>query len=47
MVENITATKTVKASGNSMVVYLTSELKVMGISEGDTVEITVRRLKND
>lgn len=43
--DTVVATKYVKRTGNSFAVYLTSEIKVLGLDEGDPVEITIRRIK--
>lgn len=37
----ITSTKQVIKSGNSLGVYLTRELKLLGIKEGDNVQIHI------
>lgn len=40
----IVATKCAKRTGNSLVVYLTNEMRLLGINEGDRVEVTIRRV---
>lgn len=39
--KGITSTKQVIKSGNSLGVYLTRELKLLGIKEGDNVQIHI------
>ena len=41
---SLTATKIIKKSGNSLTLYLTTEIKLLGLKEGDAVEITIKRI---
>lgn len=41
--ETIETTKKIKAGGTSLCVYLTKELKELGLKEGDLVKIILQR----
>ena len=43
-VQTVTATKHIKKSGNALVVYLTNELKLMGLKEGEPIEIIIKKV---
>lgn len=43
----ITTVKPVKKSGSSLNVYLTRELKLLGVGIGDTIEIVIKRIRSD
>lgn len=43
---SLTATKIIKKSGNSLTVYLTTEIKLLGLKEGDAVEISIKKVKD-
>ena len=44
-VQTVTATKHIKKSGNALVVYLTNELKLMGLKEGEPIEIIIKKVE--
>ena len=43
--DTVVATKYVKRTGNSFALYLTHEIKVLGLDEGDAVEVTIRKIE--
>lgn len=44
MMEKIETVKTIMVSGNSLAVFLTTELKMMSLEKGDTVKVTLERV---
>lgn len=42
--KQITATKTVTRSGNSYVINITKEVKILNIEPGENVEIIIKRV---
>ncbi len=42
--DTIIATKYIKRTGNSFAVYLTNEIKVLGLDEGDPIQIIVKKV---
>lgn len=40
----IIATKYIKRTGNSFAVYLTNEIKVLGLNEGDPIQIIIKKV---
>ena len=45
--ESITAKKTVRLQGTSLVIIATKELSVLGLRKDDEVEVTFKKLNND
>lgn len=41
----IETTKTVKVQGNSLVLVLTKELKLLDLKEGDVVKVTLEKIE--
>lgn len=42
----ISTVKTVRASGSSLTVYITRELNMLKVGKGDSVEVTLKKIKN-
>lgn len=45
--KGITSTKQIVKTGNSLGVFLTRELKLLGIKEGDIVQIHISKAEGD
>lgn len=43
----ISATKEIRRQGNSLVLILTKELSMIGLMNGDKVEVTLKRLDGE
>lgn len=47
MANVLTVTKTIRTSGSSLSLYMTKELKILGLNKGDAVEVTIKRIKEE
>lgn len=43
--DSITTTKTIKTTGNSLVLFLTKELDSLGLDKEDMVKVTLERVE--
>ncbi len=47
MVKEITADKKIRRQGNSLVVFVSMELKELGLDQGEIVRVTLSRPERD
>lgn len=47
MVKEITADKKIRRQGNSLVVFVSMELKELGLDQGEIVQVTLSRPERD